>query len=79
MTTIREAIRQWEAAEGAVAAEAEDIRLCPVALAAPCITKMDGARARGRRGVMMGAEGAYTSPSATRRDVAQVPWARSRR
>ena len=50
MTTIREAIRQWEAAEGAVAAEAEDIRLCPVALAAPCITKMDGARARGRRG-----------------------------
>ena len=79
MTSIRDAIKQWEATEGAVAAEAEDIRLCPVALSTPCITKMDGARARGTRGVMLGAEGAYTSPSTTRRDVAQVPWARSRR
>ena len=42
MTSIKDAIKLWEQAEGKVATEATDIRLCPIALQHPLIQKMDG-------------------------------------
>jgi|TARA_B100000524_G_scaffold291099_3_gene165963 dynein light chain 1 len=41
-TSCKDAIKHWEAAEGKVAAEAEDVRLCPIAMQMPLIQKMDG-------------------------------------
>ena len=43
MTSCKDAIKAWETAQSVVAAEAEDVRLCPIALQLPLITKMDGA------------------------------------
>ena len=40
-TSCKDAIKLWEQAEGKVAAEAEDVRLCPISLQAPIIQKMD--------------------------------------
>ena len=41
MTSCKDAIKMWEQAEGKVAAESEDVRLCPISLQAPVIQKMD--------------------------------------
>jgi len=43
MTSCKDAIKKFEEAEGCVAAEAEDVRLCPISLQCPTISKMDGA------------------------------------
>jgi len=43
MTSIKDAIKKFEEAEGCLAAEAEDVRLCPISLQCPTISKMDGA------------------------------------
>jgi len=43
MTSIKDAIKAFEASAECVAAEAEDVRLCPIALQLPLIAKMDGA------------------------------------
>jgi len=40
-TSCKDAIKAWEQAEGKVAAEAEDVRLCPISLQMPVIQKMD--------------------------------------
>mmetsp|Transcript_14503 Transcript_14503/g.31104 ORF Transcript_14503/g.31104 Transcript_14503/m.31104 type:complete len:194 (-) Transcript_14503:393-974(-) len=42
MTSLKDAIKAWEADSGLVAAEAEDVRLCPIALQLPLISKLDG-------------------------------------
>ena len=42
-TSCKDAIKMWETAEGKVAAESEDVRLCPISLQAPVIQKMDAA------------------------------------
>ena len=42
-TSCKDAIKMWETAEGKVAAESEDVRLCPISLQAPVIAKMDAA------------------------------------
>ena len=41
MTSCKDAIKAWETADGKVAAEAEDVRLCPISLQLPVIQKMD--------------------------------------
>ena len=41
MTSCKDAIKAWETADGKVAAEAEDMRLCPISLQLPVIQKMD--------------------------------------
>ena len=41
MTACKDAIKLWEGAENKVATECEDVRLCPIALQQPLITKMD--------------------------------------
>ena len=42
-TSIKDAIKLFETAEGKVAADCEDVRLCPISLQAPVIQKMDAA------------------------------------
>ena len=42
-TSCKDAIKMWETAEGKVAADSEDVRLCPISLQAPVIQKMDAA------------------------------------
>merc|ERR1712216_504296 len=41
MTSCKDAIKAFEAAEGKVAADCEDVRLCPIAHQLPVIQKMD--------------------------------------
>jgi dynein light chain 1 len=41
-TSVKDAIKAFEASAECVAAEAEDVRLCPIALQLPLISKMDG-------------------------------------
>ena len=40
-TSCKDAIKAWETAEGKVAADSEDVRLCPISLQMPVIQKMD--------------------------------------
>ena len=40
-TSCKDAIKMWETAEGKVAADSEDVRLCPISLQMPVIQKMD--------------------------------------
>ena len=41
MTACKDAIKMWETAEGKVATDSEDVRLCPIALQQPLISKLD--------------------------------------
>lgn len=43
MTSMKDAIKAWEAAEGKVASESEEVRLCPISMQMPLINKMDNA------------------------------------
>jgi len=40
-TSVKDAIKAFEASAECVAAEAEDVRLCPISLQLPLITKLD--------------------------------------
>jgi Leucine-rich repeat (LRR) protein len=40
-TACKDAIKLWETAEGKVATDSEEIRLCPIALQQPLISKLD--------------------------------------
>ena len=58
----KDAIKAWETAEGKVAADSEDVRLCPISLQMPVIQKMDASA------FALGAEKVQTSATVDQLD-----------